>query len=266
MKKFLIFIFFVLICLNGCGTEKAEADFSESFNGVKGCAVLYLPSENEYIYYNEEKCNERVSPYSTFKIPCTLIGLENGVLESENSHMKYSGDKYPFDSWNGDITLEEAFKSSCVWYFRQIADKIGPYKMQEALNNIDYGNKDISQWEGSGLNEKTDLNGFWLGSSLLISPLEQVRIISDIFENNTDFSPQNIEILKNIMETESIGNIRVFGKTGTGQDNSAWFTGFFEKEGQKIYFALYMHDEDKSIAGADAKSAVYDIIERNFEV
>ncbi len=268
MKKFCAFIFSVLLCLSGCGTESTiTADFNSSFKGINGCAVFYSPSENKYVYYNEEACNERVSPYSTFKIPCTLIGLENGILDSENSRMEYSGDIYPFDSWNNDLTLSEAFQASCVWYFRQVADRIGPYKMQETLNALDYGNKDISQWEGSGLNEQSDLNGFWLGSSLLISPVEQIKVISDIFEGNTKFSPRNIEILKNIMKAESVGDIRVYGKTGTGKDNSAWFTGFFEKGKNKIYFALYMHDEKaKGIAGADAKAAVYDIIKNNYAV
>lgn len=42
---------------------------------------------------------------------------------------------------------------------------------------MDYGNKDISEWEGSNINSYEELNGFWLSSSLKISPLQQVKVL-----------------------------------------------------------------------------------------
>jgi bla regulator protein BlaR1 len=60
---------------------------------------------------------------------------------------------------------------------------------------LDYGNCDISEWDGSGMNSLLTLNGFWLDSSLEILPKEQVDIIAKIFEGKTDFSKKNIKIL-----------------------------------------------------------------------
>ena len=46
-----------------------------------------------------------------------------------------------------DLTLEEAFQNSCIWYFREVIDLVGRDKMQEELKNLQYGNCDISGME-----------------------------------------------------------------------------------------------------------------------
>lgn len=240
-------------------------DYSDLFQSIEGCAVFYDEDKKTLNIYNEENCRIRYSPYSTFKIPAALIGLENNVLESEETKMNYSGDKYFFDTWNKDLTLKEAFSVSCVWYFRQVIDKIGQENMQKALNEINYGNCDISQWEGNPINEQSDTNGFWLGSSLKITPIEQVEVLENIFENKTNFSSDSIAILKNIMYCDNINNVSVYGKTGSGKDNSAWFTGFVEKDSKNTYFAVHLEDKNaENIAGAKAKEIAYLIIEKYF--
>ncbi len=57
-----------------------EIDLSSFFNGINGCAVLLGPEDNKYSFYNQSLCEQKVSPYSTFKIVSTLTGLQNGVL------------------------------------------------------------------------------------------------------------------------------------------------------------------------------------------
>ena len=94
--------------------------------------MLYDYDKEKYDVYNEEQCNTRYSPYSTFKIVAVLEGLNDGVLISKNTKMKYNGEKYPFDMWNKDMNLNEAFQTSCVWYFRQVIDNIGQEKLKEA--------------------------------------------------------------------------------------------------------------------------------------
>lgn len=63
-------------------------DYSEYFQGISGCAVIYDKSSNTYSLYNKEKCETEVSPLSTFKIVSALAGLENNVLENETSTME----------------------------------------------------------------------------------------------------------------------------------------------------------------------------------
>ncbi|HIX81939.1 MAG TPA: hypothetical protein H9980_08225 [Candidatus Erysipelatoclostridium merdavium] len=40
------------------------------------------------------------------------------------------------EQWNRDIDFFYAFRNSCVWYFRQVIDEIGPDMMQKELENL----------------------------------------------------------------------------------------------------------------------------------
>ena len=155
-------------------------DYSDYFQGISGCAVMYDESSDTYFLYGKEKCEKQVSPLSTFKIISALAGLENNVLENQTSTMEYSGVKYPIDTWNSNLTLKEAFETSCVWYFRQVVDMVGQENIHAMLKEIQYGNCDISEWNGSETNSLPELNGFWLESSLEISPKQQVVMLNYI--------------------------------------------------------------------------------------
>lgn len=243
-----------------------NVDFSEYFDGLEGCAVFFNSDTDIYNLYNEELCEMRTSPCSTFKIIATIMGLETGVLDSVDSKMGYDETIYHTKAWNEDLRLQDAFKESCVWYFRKVIDQIGESEVKKYLNQLEYGNCDISEWEGSGINSAPELNGFWLESSLEISPMEQVNILADIFNGNTDFSKQSIDILKEVMLTQKSGNVSIYGKTGTGQNASTgnrdngWFVGMFERTDERYYFAVHLTDESKEVSGQIAKEIAINII------
>lgn len=239
-----------------------EIDLSNYFHGINGCAVLYRPDENEYSFYNESLCKQEISPYSTFKIISALSGLENGILQDETSTMNYNGAKYAVPEWNGNLTLQDAFQSSCIWYFRQVIDAVGADEMENQLKALDYGNCDISQWNGSGINPQEELNGFWLDSSLKISPLGQVKVLAELFEGKAAFRDENIEILKGIMLVAESDTYKIYGKTGSGSAGKAWFVGFKEKDERNEYFAVCLDDEENKdrISGNAAKEIALDIM------
>lgn len=243
-------------------TEEEIIDLNDEFGGINGCMVLYNPLEDRYYFYNEEMAKEEVSPYSTFKIVSTLAGLNNGVIKDKTSTMNYSGVQYPNPEWNANLTLEEAFQTSCIWYFRQVIDSVGYTEMQNEINELDYGNKDLSEWEGSNINSYEELNGFWLSSSLKISPFEQTKILSQIFEGKSIYNSQNIEILKEIMLIQNEESQKIYGKTGSGSNGEAWFVGFMEEAGQRIYFSTYLSDSSKSkeISGNMAKEITLNVV------
>lgn len=238
------------------------ADYSKEFGDIKGCAVFYDYEKGEYYVYNEEECNKRYSPCSIFKIVSALEGLKYEVVTDENSKMKYNGNKYPFEAWNKDIGFKDAFQSSCVWYFRQLTDKVGIENFKNDLTKLNYGNCDVSEWNGSGINPISELNGFWLGSTLEITPLEAVKCVCNIFEGKTDYSKNHISMLKNFMESEFEG---IYGKTGTSFNNEAWYNGFYENEKDRIYFAVHLSNGDgENVAGADAKEIANKIVNNYF--
>lgn len=238
-----------------------EIDLSDQFRGINGCAVIYNPDNNEYSIYNASLCEQEVSPYSTFKIVSALAGLNNGVIENEYSTMNYSGEKYPLDEWNENVSLDKAFQTSCIWYFRQIIDEVGQDEIQYELTQLEYGNCDISEWDGDNVNPMPDLNGFWLGSSLKISPLEQVQVLKAIFEGESLYSAEDVALLKEIMLV-SEDTKRIYGKTGSGPDGEAWFVGFAEENGERVYFAIYLNDNTQAnnVSGSTAKEIAMDIM------
>lgn len=247
-----------------------EVNFSEYFDEITGCAVFYNDATHELQVYNKDLCEIQTSPCSTFKIISTLMGLENKVVDVDTT-MGYNGTIYPIETWNKDLTLGEAFSASCVWYYRKLIDKVGPDEVQKYLEQLQYGNKDISEWNGSSVNSLPELSGFWLGSSLKISPMEQVAILANIFEGRTAFAKDKIDILKDIMLVESNDMVKIYGKTGTGKDlatgknNNAWFVGMAETKDDVYYFAIRL-DESKSqdLVSAKAKEIAFSLIENYY--
>src|ERR1043165_10289630 len=85
----------------GLNFAPAEAqDLSPYFKNTNGAFVLYDLKNDRYIRYNEQRCRERFSPKSTFKIPNSLIGLETGVIRDADFVIPWNRQKYPpQDNW-----------------------------------------------------------------------------------------------------------------------------------------------------------------------
>lgn len=118
----------------------------------------------------------------------------------DNSKMNYDGTIYPTELWNSNLSLDEAFKTSCIWYFRQIIDAVEMNEVQIELDNLEYGNCDASEWSGSNINPMDELNGFWLGSSLKISPMEQAQVMKKIFGSDSIYTENEISILQDVLQ------------------------------------------------------------------
>ncbi len=245
-----------------------QADWSGYFDGLTGTAVLYDPGEKEYRIYNRKLADERHSPCSTFKIVSALTGLENGVMIPDNSTRIWSKEIFWNENWNRDIDFSEAFRTSCVWYFRQLIDDIGKEAMAEELARLEYGNQDISDWEGrlNTNNNNRALTGFWIESSLKISPVEQVQVMERIFGAESPYSPETVEQLKQVMEVTDYETVMpVYGKTGMGKAGGktvdAWFTGFAEGEEGPVYFCVRLGEsEEQEPTSAKAKEIAIRIL------
>ena len=250
--------------------EIEETDWSEYFDGFYGAAVVYDPSAMQYKIYNRELAETRRSPCSTFKIISSLIALENGIIDPDHSTRRWSGETFWNEEWNRDLDFEEAFRASCVWYFREVADEIGQERMQEELNRLSYGNRDISDWEGR-LNTNNDnraLTGFWLESSLAVSPKEQAEVMERIFGEDSAYSEMAKNRLKKAMlvETQNGTESPVYGKTGMGKSGGivvdAWFTGLTERAGGNLYFCVYLGRTDgMNVSSSLAKEIAVRLVE-----
>lgn len=240
-----------------------ETDWSEYFDGLHGAAVVYDTADRQYRIYNRKTAAVRRSPCSTFKIISSLAALENGILEPEDSTRTWSGEVFWNEDWNRDIDFYEAFRVSCVWYFRQLTDEVGQEKMQETLDRLKYGNRDLSDWEGrlNTNNNNRALTGFWIESSLAISPKEQVKVMKRIFSDPSVYSKNTQDALKQAMRLhgqtdEDDYPYPIYGKTGMGVAHGAtvdaWYTGFMERPEGNVYFCVWLGQTD----GREVSSAI----------
>ena len=249
--------------------EIVDVDWSEYFNGLNGTAVVYDATSRQYTMHNGDLALTRRSPCSTFKIISSLIALENGIFEPEDSTRDWSGEIFWNEDWNKDIDFREAFRTSCVWYYRQVIDDIGKDVMQKELDKLQYGNCDISDWEGrlNTNNNNRALTGFWIESSLLISPKEQAEVMERIFGENSEYSEETQNELKQVMlvTDQERTDISVYGKTGMGKTDGiivdAWFTGFAETAEGKLYFCVRLGRTDgMNVSSLRAKEIAIQIV------
>jgi beta-lactamase class D len=221
-----------------------------------GAFVLYDLKRDRYTRYNEARCRERFSPFSTFKIPNSLIGLDTGVIPDAEFVIKWDAKQYPafsqetlpFSAWWQDQTLRTAFKRSVVWYYRELALKVGEKRMKEYVQRLHYGNEDASG----------PLNGFWLNSTLKISADEQVEFLRRLYKEELPVSKRSLSILKEIMTLEETPDYKLSGKTGGGPLGEGrylgWFVGHLETKDGTYLFATeiegptYVSIRDERIA------------------
>lgn len=221
-------------------------DLGKYFDGfTTGTFVMYDVAADKYVIYNEPQSKKRLSPCSTFKIYNSLIGLETGVLDQEDVYTlyKWNGVKYNFPYWNHDHTLASATRESVVWYFQELAAHIGQERMQEYLNRIEYGNRDISG----------GLTTFWLGSSLQISAIEQVNLLNKLYANQLPFSASTQAVVKKNITLADGNGITFMGKTGSGLKNGkwnlGWFVGCIENQGRRYLVATNIEAMDGANGG-----------------
>lgn len=267
-KRFFVFICCLTAILFSAGVSRTvaettvEINLQEYFDGVNGTAIFYYPESDTYAVYQKELSEKRSSLCSTFKIFSTYVGLDMGVIQMNDSVRTWNGTRYWYEPWNRDIGLPDAFRQSCVWYYRQVIDDIGQPVMQAYIDEMNYGNRDISDWQGD-LNEGeplTDLKGFWLESSLKISPKEQIQVLRRIMERPEKGELANTLKLLMLTRDDAATGLKVYGKTGfgrvDGKNTDAWFVGLYERDGKTAYFALRLDDPDNPRATSDKAKAI----------
>lgn len=207
--------------------------------GIEGTIVISSLQNGETFIHNELRANHRFTTASTFKILNTLISLEEKVISGKDDVIKWDGHTYPIADWNKNQTLESAFKSSCVWYFQELARRVGIQNYRSYLHKITYGI----------LHEPFDVANFWLDGSLEISAIEQVEFLKKIYQRTLPFSISTYETLRQIMLVEQTPTFTIRAKTGlAGRHNPqiGWYVGYVETLVNVWFFAtnVDIHNEN----------------------
>ena len=225
---------------------------------VTGSFMVYDMYADKYYYYDSSRCFIRFTPASTFKIPNSIIGLETGVITDENFIFPWDGTKSR-ETCDKDLTLKDAIRFSCVWYYKELARRVGADKMQEMLNAFNYGNMDIS----SGVDK------FWLEGSLKISQAEQIEFLKKLYKYELPVSKRSVDILKNIIMLDSTADHILRGKTGwgfEGNKNIGWLVGWIEKSDNIYFYAINIETEKDNPRFAESRRAITEKIFRDLGV
>lgn len=208
-----------------------------------GCAekctfVLLSEATGTYTIINKKRAKQRLTPWSTFKIPNSLIFLDSGIVGGVGQQLSFDQEKYPVQDWwpkkwyQGPMTLTEAFKVSAVPIYQELAATVDAEPMEAYLDQFDYGNQNIS----SGVDQ------FWLNGSLRISAKEQVIFLQKMYKNEFAVSKDALSLLKNIMLVEDTEQYKLYAKTGAGHLDTGvalgWYVGFIENKSGVHYFAF----------------------------
>jgi beta-lactamase class D len=257
--RFIISMILIGIFLNGCtGTESVsvsppnqpisttvttnelpdvDSELEKYFEGYNAAFVLYDSNNDQYTRFNPERCAERFLPASTFKIMNSLVGLETGVIPDENYVIQWDGTQYNITSWNQDHTLKTAIQNSVVWYYQELARRVGEEKMQSYVASANYGNENISG----------QIDTFWLDGELRISANEQVDFLRRLYQDELPFSARSTDIVKEILILEKTDSYQLNGKTGSAQrvlPHQGWFVGYLETSENVYFFATNFESVD----------------------
>lgn len=220
----LLAVVFMSSCAETRITEHEEWGKKYEQYGIKNACIILRDNNHEAIhYYNKDRCITRYTPASTFKIFNSLVALETAIAPDERLLIKWdSSDVWP-DACKQDLTMNDAFRESCLWYYQEIARRVGAGRMQHFLDTVKYGNMSMA----GGLDK------FWINDSLQISADEQAGFVKRLYFAELPMSERSQRIVKNMMLREDKPNYKLYYKTGTGRIKGDkyiyWVTGFVER-------------------------------------
>jgi beta-lactamase class D len=234
-------------------TQPIDAAIYAAEIGTRKVTFLALDYKNNHCWaMNGAGLTQRHSPYSTFKIPHTLIALETGAVTSIDERFEWDQTKHPAKSfwpetWKQSHTLATAFKHSAVWYYQELVPRIDPKQYKKWLATFHYGNQTFTP----GSDE------FWLDNELQISVNEQVSLIACLLKSRCGVSAANVTAFESAALQETKNTLSLYAKTGAGSVDpnnndgafEGWYVGYIKDDSGKpvAAFAIYMEAESFSM-------------------
>jgi beta-lactamase class D len=213
---------------------QAQKDLQKHFADcqLRGSFTLFDYKNNKWTYSDENEADIATVPASTFKIINTLIALEERVIKDENEVLKWDGIQREISPWNEDTDMKNAYKNSTVWFYQELARRIGKERYARYLKKCNYGNGQLT----------SAIDRFWLDGSLRISPRNQINFLKNLYEEKLPFSKRSYEIVKRIMvqQAPEVANYVLRAKTGWGKVEAldiGWWVGYVEKKDNVYFFA-----------------------------
>jgi beta-lactamase class D len=257
-----ILLVLILLAINNSTAQtrfEQRPEFGKHFTkyGVNGSFLLYDMKQDKYIAYDSARCKQRFAPASTFKIFNSLVALETGVAPDEHFALKWDSVDHGRPTWNQDQDMAAAIKNSTVWFYQEIAHRIGEKRMKEWITREHYGNMDMS----GGIDQ------FWLKGGMKISQEEQIDFLKRLYAGTLHFSRRSMDIVKRMILLKDTTIYTLRGKTGWHQrhdGNIGWLVGYLEQNGNVYFYATNVEAPEPAPGGfAGARRELTEAILRN---
>lgn len=232
---------FLVICLRF--SALCQPDLQQPFEdcGIPGSITIYDLKNDRWIFSDQADARRETLPASTFKIINSLIALETGAVKDERVVLKWDGVKRFVPAWNADTDMKNAFQNSTVWFYVEMARRIGLQTYAKYLSACRYGNGNIR----TGKNDD-----FWNYGEFGITPENQITFLKDLYEENLPFSASTYRKVKRIMIAEETPEYVLRAKTGWtwyGGKDTGWYVGYVEKKDNVWFFATRIRKDRKDV-------------------
>lgn len=233
---FSIFLFLLFACApKGFNSKKATKLDMSIWNNKKYQFAVLIHDLNtgEFSYWNDSLIAIPYTPASTFKIVNSIAGLESKAVADISTPIAWDSVVRSNPKWNHSQDMRTAFQNSTVWFYQEIARRVGAKKMQEYLDAFDYGNKSC----------KGAIDSFWLNGNLKISMYQQIQFIDKIVNRKLALQSETYDKLEKLMFMKKNGDYSVYGKTGWGEQDSTsigWLVGYANDGKSKVSFVTLL--------------------------
>jgi beta-lactamase class D len=222
------------------------------------CTVIADAKTGEFIV-KEGRCDERVTPSSTFKVAIALMGFDAGFLKSEHAPVLPFREGYPAwnEAWKQPADPQRWLKYSVFWFSQRVTESLGKERFARYAREFGYGNADVSGDPG----KDNGLERSWVASSLKISPVEQIGFMRKLIGDQLPVSRRASELTRRTIEAIDLpGGWTAHGKTGTAYPKMAdgsydeahgygWYVGWVAKGDRSFVFARLDQDDRKASPG-----------------
>ena len=247
----LLVVLFLPVIFFSCSPNNIKQDkslkkyFDE--NKVDGCFAIMDNATGRFTVHNLSRYRDSAYlPASTFKIVNSLIGLQTGKIVNDSMVIPWDGVKRWRDEWNKDLTMYAAFRESSLFYYQEVARRIGKDTMQYWLDSLKYGAKD----DTTLFKIKSPIDSFWINNTLKITPDQQLGLVKQLYFNQLPFFKSYQETVKRAMLFEDNTQYRLGYKTGWGftekNHSIGWIVGWIEENNHPNFFVLNIESTDRN--------------------
>jgi beta-lactamase class D len=232
--------------------QKADFTFMSDFlreNGLAGTVIVENLSGSLRYVHGESTSDLGYLPASTFKIANTLIALEEGAVKDADEFIAWDGKDKGLSDWNHDQSILTALPSSCVWFYQELARRVGNTAYLRWLKTIGYGNGKTGPI----------LDSFWLDGDLRISPNQEIAFLKKVYREDFPFKKSSYAVVKEALIVKRTASYVLRAKTGWTQrvrPQIGWYVGWLEAKGCVWFFAVRLDLHSDSDAPFREKAAL----------